>query len=441
MTDQPRCYYKDILRLGLPILVGQLGMIVVGFADTFMVGRYSTEALAAASFVNNVFNVAILGCMGFTYGLTPLVGALFARDEQSRIGALVKAGVIVNLMFALCVTGVMCAIYFFLDSLGQPPELLPVIRPYYLTYLAGIVPVAIFNVFAQWCYGIKRTGIPMWIVLAANMVNIALNWLLIYGNAGFPEWGLTGAGVATLTARVIAALVIMGLFARSRSFEGYRRGFSGRVGGHLCGTVFNGSWPVSLQMALETGAFSGAAVMAGWLGALELASFQLMVVIGTLGFCIYYSVAAAVSVLVANEAGLGRLRNMRRVALDGYVIVLALAACSSAVFYFMGERLIELFTDDRAVVVMASGLIVPLLLYQFADATQINFANSLRGTSRVRVMSVIAFVSYVVVGLPSTYILAFPCGMGIYGIILSFSVSLLTAAGLFLYFFMRYTKA
>lgn len=432
--------YNDIIRLGFPILVGQLGMIFVGFADTNMVGRYSTEALAAASFVNNVFNIVILGCLGFTYGLTPLIGALFSRKESSRIGATLRDGLAINLIFALSVTALMTLLYFHVDKLGQPAELLPILRPYFVTYLAGIVPISVFNVFAQWSYAINRTRMPMWIILTANVTNVLFNWLLIYGNCGFPELGLTGAGLATLLARWLCAAAIIAVFICHRDFKDYRMGFRrARLSLRGMGQVGRVSWPVALQMSMETGAFSGAAVMAGWLGALELASFQLMVTIGTLGFCIYYSMAAAVSVLVANAAGRGDVAGMRSVAFAGYRIILVLATCSSLVFVLLGRDLIGFFTEDPEVISMATGLIFPLVLYQYADATQISFANALRGTSRVTVMSWIAFVSYVVIGLPSTYLMAFTAGMGIYGIILSFSVSLFAAAALFLGFFLRYT--
>ncbi len=156
-----RSYYREIIRLGLPILVGQLGMIVTAFADNIMVGRYSTEALASASFVNGVFNVVIFCCIGFTYGLTPLVGALFGRGEHRAIGELMRNGLVLNVLYSLAITGALGALYFYLDRLGQPSELLPLIRPYYLTALAGVVPVCVFNVFAQWSYGTTDTRTPM----------------------------------------------------------------------------------------------------------------------------------------------------------------------------------------------------------------------------------------------------------------------------------------
>lgn len=429
---------KDIIRLGLPILVGQLGSIVVAFADTTMVGHYSTEALASASFVNNLFNVIIFASLGFAYGLTPLVGALFSQKRYGCIGALMRTAVLVNILFALLLTAIMTVVYFNLHRLGQPQELLPLIRPYFLIVLAGLIPLSVFNVFAQWSYAINRTRMPMWIILGANALNILGNYLLIYGHWGLPEMGLNGAGISTLLSRLVCAVVIVAIYFGSRRFADYRRGFlSSRIESRFIGQVNLTSWPVALQMSFESGSFTAAAVMAGWISAISLAAFQVVVILGTLGFCVYYSMAAAVSVLVSNAAGLGDNSMMRRTAFAGYRIMLVLATVSSLLFIFAGPQIMQFFSDDPQVIALALTLIFPLVLYQLGDATQITFANALRGTSNVMPMLWISLICYVIIGIPATYLLAFTLDLQLYGIILSFSVSLFIAGALFLYFFLR----
>ena len=433
--------YASLLRLGLPILVGQLGMIVVGFADNIMVGHYSTNALASASFVNNVFNVAIFCCIGFTYGITPIVGSLFARNRHSHIGAAMRSALLLNTLFTLAVMTAMGVIYLNLHRLGQPEELLPLIRPYFLIYLAGMLPVSIFNVFAQWSYGIKNTRLPMWIILFSNIVNVAGNYLLIFGHFGCPELGLTGAGISTLISRVLCPLLIIASFAFHRANRSYLEGFAkSRITAAELKKIWAISIPVSMQMSFESGSFTVAAVMTGWISAIDLAAFQIIVIVGTLGFCIYYSIGSAVTILVANEAGRNDRRAMRRVAWAGYHVLLTLMSISTIIFILFGRQLMACFSDDPAVLAVAYGLIIPLVLYQAGDATQINFAAALRGTSHVMPMLWIAFVSYVVIGIPATYLLGFPCGLGSYGIILSFSVSLFMAGALFLCFFLRSTR-
>ena len=432
-----------ILKLALPVMVSQISLILVAFADNIMVGRYSTDALAASSFVINVFNLMIFCAMGFSNGLTPIVGAMFARGEKKNIGVAVRAALRANIVMGVLLSAVMGVLYFFVENLGQPRELMPILKPYYLIFLAGLLPMAVFNVFAQWSFGVRNTSMPMWILLGANMLNIVGNYMLIYGNWGAPELGLTGAGISTLCARITAALAIMGVFFFKRSSEEYRRGFREAAAQRLrslTGTVVRTSWPVAAQMTFETGAFSSCAIFAGWLGTVSLAAFQVTIVVSTLGFCIYYSIGTAIAVTVANDAGRGSLRDCRRSAFSGYAVMLVFAALSSAALAMFGRPLMHLFSDDTAVLALAGTVIIPLLLYQLGDATQIAFSNALRGTSKVMPMVWIAFVSYMMAGLPSTYLLAFTAGLGIYGLVLSFSVSLFLAAALFLYFFMRATR-
>jgi len=438
-------YYRKIIILGLPILVGQLGMITVGFADNIMVGQHSTEELAAASFVNNLFNVIIFLCMGFTYGLTPLIGALAASDNRRSIGRTLLTGVKVNLVFSASVTLLMGCVYFFLDHMVKEAALMTFIKPYYLIYLAGIIPISMFNVFAQWSYAVHNTIMPTVIVLISNIVNVLGNYIFIDGRWGCPEMGLMGAGAATFAARILCPLLIAGVFFGRKAYAGYRSGFNHAVKRVLpARKVVVTSFPIGLQMAMEAGSFSAAALIAGWLpnGTLALAAFQVLVIVGTLGFCIYYSMGTGVSVLVANAAGAGDTVTMRRIGWAGYHVILAIAAVSCTIFLTCGHTLISFFSDnDTALIKLATAQLFPLVLYQLGDATQINFAGALRGTSRVMPILWIAFVSYIIVGIPATWLLAHPAGLGLKGIFLSFSISLFLAGALFLHYFLKYTRS
>ncbi|MDO4320500.1 MAG: MATE family efflux transporter [Bacteroidales bacterium] len=444
MLDRLRKFtpaYREIIRLGLPILVGQVGMIIVGFADNIMVGRYNTDSLAAASFVNNVFNVAIFCCIGFTYGLTPLAGALFGVGKKRDIGSLTRLAMWINIGFSLLIMALMTILYFNVERLGQPVELMHLIKPYYVLYLCGMLPITVFNVMAQWSYAINNTRLPMWTILVANLLNVIGNYVLIYGHWGAPELGLYGAGLSTLGARILCPAVMLIVFFSSSAYRDYRDGFASqpaRPGDSRL--LWRTSLPVSLQMTFESGSFSVAAVMVGWLGGIPLAAFQIFLIVGTLGFCIYYSVGSAISVKVANAAGTGDRTGMRHMAWAGYHIILVLMCAASLTFIFFGRTLMSAFTHDAAVLALASTLIFPMVLYQLGDATQITFANALRGTSQVMPMLWIAFVSYIVVGIPATYILCFTAGLGTYGVILSFSVSLFLAAALFFTYFLRSTR-
>lgn len=440
-TDKRQSLTRSVISLGLPILVSEIGHIATGFADNIMVGRYATEALASASMVNNVFNIPYLACIGFAFGITPLVGMRFAQSNNKSIGSLLRNGILVNILFALIVSGIMLAIFFNVHRLGQPDELLPLIRPYFIINILGIIPVALFSVFSQWSYGVKQTRIPMWITLISNVVNVAGNYILIFGKFGAPEMGLTGAGISTLFARVICPLAAYAVIHRHKSY----RQFIGEIkraktNPRTAAKLTANSMPVSLQMTLESASFSVAAIMAGWIGTIALASYQIVTMVSLLGFCIYYSMASSATILVSNAAGRGDNAEMRRAAFAAYKVVLVIAAVMSLVFYFAGKTLISAFTDDEALIAYSVTLIPPLILYQLGDATQVTFACSLRGTANVMPMLWIALISYIVVGLPATYFMAFTLGWGGPGIVYSFSLSLFLAAALYLFFFLRTTK-
>lgn len=428
-----RKFYKQIFIIGLPILLGQLGVIVTGFIDTMMVGRYSTEALASASFVNSLFNLMNIVCLGFSYGLTPIVGAYFAKGEKSRIGAMMKTALVLNLLFGLLCGLIMLLLYVFLDEMGQPEELLPLMKPYFIVILLSMIPIVAVNALRQFTDGITDTKLGMIILLGGNVLNILGNWVFIYGKLGFPEWGLFGAGVSTLIARVSMLLVYVVCLCVMSEYREYLRGFiDGIVNLRDFVSIGKVSLPISMQMGMETGIFTVATVFVGWLGADYLAAYQVILVMGTLGFMVYYSFGASMSIMIANYSGVGDMEKVRCCAQAGFHIILASAVVASVLLLVGGEDVIRLFTDDDTVVKIALMLIIPWMIYQLGDAMQVAFANALRGIKCVMPVMRYAFYAYIVLGIPACYLFAFPFGGGIVGIYLSFAVSLLVAGILFM---------
>ena len=215
-------HYRSLLSLGLPIMIGQLGMIILGFADTMMVGHHSTTELGAASFVNNIINLVIITATGFSYGLTPIVGGLFGREELPQAGRALRCALLANLMAGAIMMAALGILYFNVGNIGQPKELLPYIKPYYLVLLASIPFVMLFNAFKQFTDSITETRTSMWILLSGNLLNIIGNYVLIYGKAGMPEMGVVGAGVATLLSRVVMVALFLFVFLSRKKMRPYR---------------------------------------------------------------------------------------------------------------------------------------------------------------------------------------------------------------------------
>lgn len=431
-------HYKELAKLGLPIMVGQLGVIILGFADTMMVGRYGTADLAAASFVNNMFNLVIIFSTGFSYGLTPVVGGLFGRGEHLQIGRTLKNSLAVNAVMSLILMLIMCVLYLNIHRLGQPQELLPLMRPYYLVLLVSLLFVLLFNAFKQFSDGITDTVTPMYILLGGNVLNIFGNWLLIYGNLGFPEMGLLGAGIATLFSRIMMLVVFVVIFFTAKRYAVYREGFiQGKVNREDCLQLNRIGMPVGLQMGMETASFSLTTIMVGWIGTLALAAHQVMLTVSQLGFMVYYGMAAAVAVRTSFFHGQKNISQTRDAASAGFHIILAIAVVVSAAVLILRSSLGALFTDNAEVIAMVAQLVVPFVIYQFGDGMQCNYSNALRGISDVKKVMLYAFVAYFLVSLPSGYFFGFILDWGLVGVWMSFPLGL-TAAGLL--FWNRFRK-
>lgn len=421
--------YRSLFRLGLPVLVTQIGIIVVSFADTMMVGAYGVDELAAAAFVNSLFVIPTVMQIGFAQGLTPLVGALFGRGEKSAAGHTLHAGVQINIAVSLALTAIMGAIYFFLDRFGQPEELLPLIREYYLIILATMLPMSVFNSFQQTCNGVNDTAMPMWMILGSNILNIIGNYLLIFGKFGCPEMGLAGAGISTLLARYASAVAIVLAFFCLRRYRTYTMGFKEKQGlGDIRRKVWVTSYPVMIQSGIECSLWSFGAVVSGWFGKIQLAAYQVVNTIAQLGFMTFISFGTATSIRVANYMGVGDKKGVRRITMAGLHLNLVLATLASLVFFLWGRWLIHCFTPDADVIASALTLILPLVIYQYMDATQLTYVNAIRGTSHVSPLLWISICSYIVVGVPVLLLLAKSLGMGNIGVYYSFDIALLAAS-------------
>lgn len=425
-------YYRRLCAVGLPIVFGQLGVIVLGFADSMMVGRYGTQELAAASFVNNMFNLVLIFSTGYAYGQTPIVGRQFGAGLSTLMGGTLRKALLANVRIAVLLTAIMTLLYLNLHRMGQPDVLLPLMRPYFLILLPSLFFVLVFNAFKQFCEGMADTGTPMWILLGGNVLNIFGNWLLIYGNLGFPEMGLAGAGWSTLFSRVMMAAVLAALFFLLPRYRVYRQGFlAGRAEDGVSRDLNRLGWPVALQMTMETASFSLATVFVGWLGSVPLAAHQVMLTVGQLGFMMYYGMAAAIAVLASHFRGQGDGRKVEATVKAGFHLVLCQALLVSCLVLVFRYRLGGWFTPDPAVAEAVALLVVPFVLYQFGDGLQCTYANALRGISDVKPVMRYAFLAFFVISLPLAWLFGIVAGWGLPGIWLSFPFGLTTAGLLY----------
>ena len=426
----------EILKIGLPIMLGQACVIILAFADNIMIGWHSVDELAASSFVNNILNLLIMTELGFAAGMTPIIGSHNGRGDVASVGLTLRNGLVVNGLIGLASVVLLAVVYALLGHFGQEPELLPLIRPYFVIVGISTLFSLGFNTLKQFTDGICRPVVSMVFLLLGNVVNIFGNWVLIYGKLGFPEMGLVGAGISTLFSRILifAAFLLYILF--SRSLRQYARAIKEAVLSLAeMKSIFTVGYPVAIQMALETSSFTFAAVMAGWLGVIELAAHQVVITISQLFFLMMQGLSFALSILVSNACGRGDYKGVREYAGKGYGMIVCISATLSVLLYIFRYQAAVVFTDSPEVSAMAVSLFFVLFAYQFGDGLQLCFANVLRGLQDVKPIMKVAFVSYYIIAIPVAYLLGFKTSLGLLGIWLGFPVGL-TIAGVF--FFLRY---
>ena len=434
---------QSIIKLGIPIIIGQLGSIAQQFADTMMVGQYGTMELAAAGFVNNVFNFVIYFMLGISYASTPVIGASYSQKDYKAVAQSLVDSIVVNFLFSLVIVALLLLLYHNIAILQQPEEIMPYALPYFLIITASMPFMAVFNALKQYSDAVGETKIPMWIMLGANAFNVLLNLPLIFGfelsifdyQFSMEALGLFGAGIATLILRILAVMALVVVIAKMKKYKELKPSVSTGPKIHRMKHLLFLGLPISIQLGLEASSFNICAIFMGWLGSIPLAAHQIMCTISTLCFQIVYGIGAAASVLISQFRGVGDWHNVRRTANTAFFIGIALILMMIGMIQIFRYPLVSCFTTSEEVVSVVLSLIPCFFIYQFGDCMQITFANALRGIAEVKKLMLYAFISYVIVSIPLSYVFAFIFGWGGVGVWMGMPFGLSTAGFLFYFEF------
>ena len=424
---------REILKIGVPIMLGQACVIILAFADNIMIGWHSVNELAASSFVNNVMNFFILTELGFASGMTPIIGAFHGNGNVKGVGTTVRNGLLVNGIIGLIGLVLLAVIYLFIDSFGQEPELLPLIRPYFVIVGISIIFALGFNVLKQFTDGICKPVVSMLFLMGGNVLNIFGNWVLIYGKLGCPELGLMGAGLSTLISRILMLLCFVLYIFKSEQFKVYAQAIKEALFSRVkMRHIFNMGYPVAIQMGLEASTFSFSAIMVGWISVTALAAHQVAITISQLFFLMMQGLSFALSILVSNCYGIKDYAGIHAYVKRGILMIFGTSLSLSILLYIFRYPAVGMFTDSPEVAEIAVVLFYVLFAYQIGDGIQLCFANVLRGLQDVKPIMYAAFVSYYLIAIPVAYVLGFKAGLGAVGVWLGFPIGL-TLAGLFFY--------
>ncbi len=438
-------YLREIrptLALALPIIVGQVSQMLMGVLDSVMIGRVGTVPLAASSFGGNVFSVFYVVGIGLLVPVSIFAARSRGSGQLTEGADYLRHGLALALAFGVIETLVMVALSTQLDKFGQPPEVLALVKPFFLLIAASLVPVFVYLVLRQFAEAMGHPWMPLVIVLVSVGVNAVLNWVFIYGHLGAPALGLTGAGLSTLIARVLAAMAI---FVWLRRDPAMRAAWPVRWFGNYSRERFRSMLSVGLpaggMLLFESTAFTFSTVMIGWLGAASLAAHQIALTCVNLTFMVPLGLSMATGMGVSRATGAGELARRRPIAFSSIGLGMLVMGAFGLTFFFAGGMIANWFVDEPAVVSLAARLLVVAALFQMFDGVQVIGAASLRGIADVKVPALITFAAYWMVALPLGYFFGIRAGFGATGVWTGLAIGLAFAAVFLARRFARQTRS
>ena len=425
---------RATLALGLPLIGSHVAQFGLHVTDTIMLGWYGVLPLAAGVLgASSFFVIFILGS-GFAKAVMPMVANAQSQGDEVQVRRVTRMGLWLSILFGLLIYPVFWWSEAVLLALGQATDVSAISQEYLRVIGLGMIPALVVMVLKSYLAALGRTQVVLWVTVAAVPLNAAMNWALIFGNWGAPELGVRGAAIATLTVQVFS-LIVLAIYAAAlpsmRRYQLFIRFWRPDWGAFRA--VFRLGWPMGLTGLAESGLFQASALMMGWIGTVELAAHGIALEITALTFMVHVGLSNAVTVRTGRFAGAGDTGAMR---LGGKVAIgmsLAFAGLTVVLFLLLAEPMVSLFIDpaeparDR-ILAVGTVLLACAALFQVADSMQVMALGLLAGVQDTKVPMILAAVSYWLIGIPASYVLAFPLGFGAVGLWLGLVVGLACAA-------------
>lgn len=439
--------FKYNLKLASPVILGMLGHTFVSFVDNVMVGQLGAAELAAVSLGNSFIFIAMSIGIGFSTAITPLIAEADSEQNFTKGKSVFKHG------FFLCtVLGILLFLMLLVAKplmyvMDQPEEVVELAIPYLDLVAFSLVPLIVFQAFKQFSDGLSLTKYPMYATIVANILNVAINYVLIFGKFGFPQMGIVGAAVGTLVSRFVMLFYLWWLLSRkekSKAFVTHIKFF--KLSKQPIKKLMNLGMPSAMQMFFEVGIFTAAIWLSGTLGANAQAANQIALNLSSMTFMVAMGLSVAAMIRVGNQKGLKDYKALKRIAESIFLVGFVFAVVFALFFVIFHTALPDLYVDlddptnaaDTAEVVkIAATLLLAAAVFQISDSLQVIALGALRGLQDVMIPTVITFISYWVVGFPISYFLGKETAYGSLGIWLGLLAGLSVAA-ILLYFRFNY---
>jgi MATE family multidrug resistance protein len=430
------------IKLALPIIIGELAQMALHLIDTAMVGAISYKQLAAAALVVNAMNIPFVIGIGMTISVSQMVSLAHGKRDAQLVSHYLYNG------FCLCaLTALMIALALFfgknvLFHLGQDPEVVTLALPFMQLMGLSIIPMLLFMTLKQFTDGLEFTKTAMILSLAGMPVNIFLNWLLIYGNWGFPRLELIGAGWATLITRTLIFIALAITILKHKTFSKYIAVSKNqwKLRTKTLGELLHIGVPSSLQIGMEAGAFAVSGIIIGTIGAVTQAAHQIALSSASFTFMVSMGLAQAGSIRVSNAFGQSNWPKISTIGKSTMITALIYGIICAIGFALFRHQLPKAFNDNTEVLELAALLLLFAAVFQISDSTQAISAGLLRGIKDVKVPTILIAIAYWVIGLPTGYLLAFHYNMGASGIWLGLIIGLTLASVFLIYRFLKLAK-
>ena len=429
-------------KLSAPVIMGMLGHTFVGLMDNIMVGQLGSSELAAVSLGNSFFFVAMSLGIGFSTAITPLVAEADSENNFKKGKSAFKHGLFLCIVLSLLLFGMILLAKPLMYLMEQPEEVVLLTMPYLDIIAISLIPLIIFQGFKQFSDGLSLTKHAMYATIVGNLINIGLNYILIFGKLGFPKMGIVGAGVGTLVSRLAMIAIIWTLLKNDKkasAFVTHIRLFI--LESTMLKKIINLGLPSAMQMFFEVAIFTSAIWLSGLLGKNAQAANQIALNLSSMTFMIAMGLSVTAMIRVGNQKGLRNYEELQRIAKSIFLMGIMFASVFALLFLIFHDIFPALYldlddvnnySDNQEVVSIASKLLLVAALFQISDSAQVIFLGALRGLQDVKMPTVLTFIAYWMIGFPTSYFLGKESAYGSTGIWIGLLVGL-ASASIFLY--------
>ncbi len=420
-------------------MLGQLGHVLVGLADNIMIGRLGAAPLAAVSLGNTLIFFALFIGIGFSFAITPLVAEADGEEDFKKGRRIFQNGIVMcSLSGILLFLGVyVIKPVLNLPELNQPEQVVELAYPYLNIVAFSLIPLMIFQGFKQFADGLSLTKYAMYATLIANVVNIILNYFLIYGKWIFPRLEVEGAAISTLISRVVMLVLLIWILKSRPRLKPYFKKLIQKIDVLVFKRLLQLGFPTALQMLFEGGIFTASVLLAGNLGTNEQAANQIALNLASMTFMVAVGLGVTATIRVANQKGMGHFFDLKRIAHSIFLQILLIEIVFAIAFIVLKNILPQMYIDDSVVVGFAANLLIIAALFQISDGLQVGILGALRGLQDVNVPTLICFISYWVIGFSVSFYYGKPDRLGGMGIWLGLLAGL-TASAILLYIRFRF---